>query len=126
MISSEKLLEAYIDQNEFLLERIQKEIDDIPEGTRIALWGCGHHVSMLLAKTSLLEKQIVAVYDSDERKRGMLVADRPIHPFDISELEMLGIEKVVVTTYTAQKSIEAYIKRNGWELNRFRFLYQPL
>ena len=123
MINSLMLFESYIKQNQALLDDIKMTVDNIDNETQIGLWGVGHHVAMLLGETSLKEKNIVAVYDSDERKRGMLISGVAVKPFDIDDLLLGRVDKILITTYTAQNSIRRYIKNNGWDMDRFIFLY---
>ncbi len=109
MFTAEECLDKYIAESEKGLAALRQKIDRIPDTEDLAVWGVGHHASMLLANTSLGKKNIVRVYDSDERKRGMLFAGIKMGPFDRSDVENGVINAILITTYTAQKAIEKAI-----------------
>lgn len=75
VMESYKLLDEYISKSIFKLNNIKMSIDKINKDKRLAVWGTGHHASMLLANTSLINKNIVKVYDSDERKWGKCLVE---------------------------------------------------
>ena len=103
--NSSTCLERYLKENEILLQVVREKINRIPKEERLALWGIAHHVSMLLANTSLAEKNIVRVYDSDAKKRGIKVNGLPIQPFNLEDVLSGEVESILITTYTAQKAI---------------------
>jgi len=110
IFSSEELLEKYIIESFKVLKVVRDKIDAIPSHIRLAVWGVGHHASMLLANTNLKEKNIVRVYDSDKRKSGLSFAGIEITVFSEFDLQANSIEAILLTTYTAQKAILKYIK----------------
>lgn len=110
---AEECLDRYISDGEEGLKILQQKIEAIPNKTKLALWGVGHHVSMLLANTGLRNKNIVRVYDSDERKHGIPFCGVEISPFDKAEVENGTVEGILLTTYTAQKAILRYIEKQG-------------
>ncbi len=105
VLRSALLVREYLEKNQELLEKIRKRIDQIPVDKRLAVWGTGHHASMLLANTSLSEKNLVKVYDSDERKYQYTFHGLPICGFDENDIYSKKIDAVLVATYTAQKAI---------------------
>ena len=109
-ISSEDCFKNYVKNNEMYLETVKDKINLIPDDIKLAIWGVGHHVSMLLANTRLSVKNIVRVYDSDKRKEGSKIAGIPIHPFDLNDIRTGDVEAILITTYTAQKSIDDCLK----------------
>lgn len=117
LFSAEELLEHYISDSEKGLNRVRSIIDSIPETDNLAIWGVGHHASMLLSNTSLKQKNIVRVYDSDVRKHGMLFAGLPITSFDTDDLSNGSVNKILLTTYTAQAAIERYLQKTGIKCN---------
>ena len=109
LFSSEEMLDIYIRESKKGLEVVNKKIDSIPNDIRLAVWGIGHHASMLLANTALRDKNIIRAYDSDKRKEGMKFAGCDILPFR----EEKEVDAILLTTYTAQKSIERYTRKMG-------------
>lgn len=105
VLSTESTIKSYITKSEEELEVIKKKIDAIPDGERLAVWGTGHHASMLLANTSLGQKNIVKVYDSDTRKAGYTFAGKPIEVFQESDVRNGEIDAILIATYTAQRAI---------------------
>ena len=106
IISSELLFEKYLEDSKVQMKRIYEIIENIPNEKKLAVWGTGHHASMLLANTSLKEKNIVRVWDSDERKWGEKMANVEISPYNGVDIEKKKVEVVLLATYTAQKSLE--------------------
>lgn len=104
-LSSELIINNYITKNEEELEKIKKKIDAIPNDERLAVWGTGHHASMLLANTSLASKNIVKVYDGDKRKSRYTFAGVPIESFCEEDVKSGKIDSILIATYTAQKAI---------------------
>lgn len=98
-------LEQYLKLNEKLLQQIEIKINNIPKEDKLAIWGVGHHISMLLANTSLKSKNIVRVYDSDKRKHGIKILGIPITSFNREDIISNEVEAILITTYTAQKAI---------------------
>ncbi len=103
--SSEDILTNYIKDSERELERIRKIIKNIDGNKRLAIWGTGHHVSMLLANTDLASKNIVKVYDSDSRKHGMTLCNVPIEAFSETDIKEDKIDAIFLATYTAQRAL---------------------
>ena len=104
-------LGRYWQENEILLQAVREKINRIPAGEKLALWGIAHHVGMLLANTSLPEKNIVRMYDSDKRKHGIKVMGLPIQPFNIEDVLSGEVESILITSYTAQKAISRAIDK---------------
>ena len=102
--------ERYIAENELLLQRVREKINQIPSDEKLALWGIAHHVGMLLANTSLADKNIVRVYDSNKRKQGVKVMDIPIKPFDKADVLSGEVEAILITSYKAQRAISKVIE----------------
>ncbi len=111
LFSAEEMLDKYIVESKKMLDVVRSRIDSIPSDLRIAIWGIGHHASMLLANTSLGDKQIVRVYDSDKRKEQLKFAGISIEPFNMCDINSGYVEAILLTTYTAQKVILKYIKK---------------
>lgn len=99
------VLDTYISQSEEDLKRIQSIINSIDENKKLAIWGTGHHASMLLANSNLQSKNIVRVYDSFSKKHGLKFAGCSIQPFNAEDIEDGMVEVILVATYTAQKAI---------------------
>lgn len=102
--------ERYIDENELLLQRVREKINQIPPDEKLALWGMAHHVGLLLANTSLADKNIVRVYDSNKRKHGVKVMGIPIKPFDKADVLSGEVEAILITSYKAQRAISKVIE----------------
>ena len=109
--NSGNCLERYLKENEVLLKSVDKKISEIPAAEKLALWGVGHHISMLLANTCLSEKNIVRLYDSDKHKHGFKVMGVPVTPFDIDDVTSGKVDAILITTYTAQKAISRAIEK---------------
>lgn len=104
------VLDDYIAESRLELVRIQRIIQDIDINCKLAIWGTGHHASMLLANTNLAEKNIVRVYDSDVRKEGEIFGGIEIHPFCEEDIEKGEIDTILLATYTAQKALETILQ----------------
>ena len=105
LLSTESIIKNYVEQNEKEFQKIREKIDAIPKDERLAVWGTGHHASMLLANTSLGEKNIVRVYDGDKRKACYTFAGIKIESFQEEDVLNRQIDAILVATYTAQKAI---------------------
>lgn len=110
VLSSQQILENYLSNSKRLLAEVERKIAAIPSEERLAVWGIGHHSAMLLANTSLRDKNIVAAWDSDTRKEGSTFAGIDVKPFSEKQRKDLGVEAILLTTYTAQKAIEKVIQ----------------
>lgn len=111
VFSSEECLDRYISDSIIRLNILQRKIAMIPDNEKLALWGVGHHVSMLLANSDLHKKNIVKVYDSDSRKHGIKFAGIEISAFEKKDIEDGDVDGILITTYTAQKAILRYIEK---------------
>ena len=119
ILHSEKMLDAYLVASRVEMKRICDIIDTISCEEKLAIWGSGHHASMLLANTRLCEKNIVRVYDSDTRKQGVCFGGRKIRKFCSSDIEEGKVETILLATYTAQKTLEKAL--NSYQ-NRVRIV----
>lgn len=111
VLDSELIIKTYIDKNMTALNELKKVIDRIPEDKKLAVWGTGHHASMLLANTSLGEKNIVRVYDSDIRKHVYTFSGVNITAFDDNDIYDNVVDCILVATYTAQKAISKVLNK---------------
>lgn len=106
IMKSENVLDAYIDASKVEMKRVCDIINSIKVDEKLAIWGTGHHASMLLANTKLCEKNIVKVYDSDNRKQGVSFAGVSITPFSCEDITSGQVETILLATYTAQIALE--------------------
>lgn len=109
VISSVQILDHYIEANKKQLRKIQEKIHQIPNDVRLAVWGTGHHVSMLLVNTELGKKNIVKFYDSDARKHKYTMHGKSIGAFSPEDLVENRIEAVLIGTYVFQNVISTII-----------------
>ena len=105
------LLNKYIEVNRVELEKIKSFISNIPNDERLAVWGTGHHVSMLLRNTDLDRKNIIKFYDSDSKKKGLTLIKKDIVPFYEDDITNGEIESILIGTYTAQEVIADILKK---------------
>lgn len=103
-------LKRYIEDSERIMCRIRQIIDNISDEKKLAVWGTGHHVSMLLANTSLARKNIVRVYDSDVRKHGLKLNGCDIQAFSYADIKNGNVEAILLATYTAQQALEKILE----------------
>ncbi len=122
MFSTEDLLNLYIDKSKKGVEKLNKIIDGIPDKVKLGIWGIGHHASMLLANTSLAQKHIVRVYDSDIRKSGIIFAGCEITVFSEEDIILGEVEALLITTYTAQKASQRHLEKLSLPCKTF-YLY---
>ena len=108
--SSEELLKRYIKYSNYAMKKVKNRIDQIPNDLKLGVWGIGHHSAMLLANTSLKDKNIVKVYDSDVRKYSYKYNGICIEKFDINDVINCKIDAILITSYTAQIAIYNYIR----------------
>lgn len=111
VLDSELIIKTYINKNVIALNELKKTIDKIPQDKKLAVWGTGHHASMLLANTSLAEKNIVRVYDSDVRKHVYTFNGVNIVSFNENDIYDGKIDCILVATYTAQKAISKVLDK---------------
>lgn len=111
VLDSKLIIQTYLDKNVVALDEVKRVIDQIPNDKRLAVWGTGHHASMLLANTSLSEKNIVKVYDSDVRKHVYSFNGVNITAFDENDIYNKEIDAILVATYTAQKAISKILNQ---------------
>lgn len=104
------ILNRYIADSERIMNRIWNVIYGIDDKKRLAVWGTGHHVSMLLANTNLAKKNIVKVYDSDERKHGLRLNGCQIQAFSSKDIKDREIDAILLATYTAQEALEKILE----------------
>ena len=50
------------------------------------------------------------MYDSDKRKRGIKIMNIPITPFNKEDVLSGKVDSILITTYTAQKTITKLIE----------------
>lgn len=109
---SREVLEKYIEVNAQEFERVKCRIDAIPGDEPIAVWGTGHHVSMLLANSSLMDKNIVKFYDSDGKKHKYKMLNREITAFDPADIARGKVRGILIGSYVFQdvlaKILEPY------------------
>lgn len=110
ILSAEEIFKSYIMENEKELELIKDKIEAIPDKERLAVWGTGHHASMLLANTSLGKKNIVKVYDGDKRKSRYTFAGVSIESFQKSDILNKEVDAILIATYTAQTVISKLVE----------------
>ncbi len=103
--SGKRAILSYIDCSRKELTRVSELIDLIPSSMKLAVWGTGHHMSMLLGNTNLAKKNIVKFYDSDRRKHHLQIDERHITSFNPQDLSNGVVEGILVATYTAQSAI---------------------
>lgn len=99
------ILESYIYESKVKLSGINKVLDQFPNKKRLAVWGTGHHASMLYSNTTLCNKNIVKVYDSDQKKHGLIMFDCKIEPFNEEDIFNKNIDAVLIATYTARAAL---------------------
>lgn len=103
--SVSRILEAYNKTSEKELKRIKKILSNVRRDAKLAVWGTGHHVSMLLANTALPKKNIVKFYDSDTKKHAFQIAGKPIMAFNPQDIEDGTIDTILIATYVAQPTL---------------------
>lgn len=103
--STKDSIEQYLKVSEREFCRIKEIIHNIPTEKRLAVWGTGHHSSMLLANTDLTDKNIIKFYDSDKKKHSFKMFGKPIAPFCEKDITDGTIEAILIATFTAQKPI---------------------
>jgi len=109
--TSRELLMKYIEKSIEKDKQVNKIIDGI-KNEMVAIWGTGHHTSRLLGMTNLKNKNITCFYDSDSRKKGFEYFGKKIKPFEPIEYNN---EKIIISTFVAQKAIEKILVENGVE-----------
>jgi hypothetical protein len=109
---SRELLLRYINESIEKDKTINTIIDKINDDERISVWRTGHHTSRLLGMTNLKFKNIMKFYDSDLRKKGLEYFKRKIQPFDPMDCRNHSIDKILISTYVAQKVIEKILIEN--------------
>jgi hypothetical protein len=109
--SSENILDEYLEASKKEMEEINSIIDNIPNDTKLAIWGTGHHASMLLANTRLAEKNVVRVYDSDIRKKSIEFHGVKIRPFCAEDIVNGEVDSIILATYTAQRSLVSILEK---------------
>ena len=104
-------LERYLNESEIILQKVSEKIDCIPSNEKLALWGMGNNLYKLLANTNLANKNIVRMYDSDKHKHGFKIMGIPITSFDKADVDSGEVDAILITTYTAQRTISRVIEK---------------
>lgn len=117
--NSSSVISNYIQANKMELQRIDKMISEIPREEKLAVWGAGHHLSMLLGNTCLQDKNIVRVYDSDFRKKGMIVMGKSIQPYSKEDIDCGTIDSILLTTYVAQEAIFKFLSKENLNIKLY-------
>ncbi len=120
IFSSVELLDKYIQINQEELENISRKIDAIPDNEKLAIWGTGHHVSMLLANTSLSKKNIIKFYDSDVRKHKYTMHGKTISAFDTGDIHEGVVEGILLGTYVFQNQLEKIVRPYSEQCNIYK------
>lgn len=110
--SAKRLIQDYFDISEKRFQGIVDKISGITNKEKIAIWGTGSHTSKLLGLTNLRDKNIVRFYDSDIKKRGMKMLGVEIIPFSVEDLLLQKVDTIIISTYSAEKTIFHYILEN--------------
>lgn len=105
MIGADVIIREYLEKSRAALEKVQKVIDEIPSDLPVAIWGTGHHVSMLLKNTNLGTKNIIKFYDSDHRKYKYTIHEKTIEKFNSDDVKSGKIKGIVIGTYIFQEVI---------------------
>ena len=66
---------------------------------------------MLLANTSLHEKNIVKFYDSDDKKHKYTMLEKEIVSFNPKDIESGEVEGIFIGTYVFQEAIYGILKQ---------------
>ena len=103
--SSYELFSRYIEMSQKEMQRIQSIIDTIENDKKLAVWGTGHHASILMANTDLCDKNIVRIYDSDLKKQGELFAGVKIQPFTEDDIKEKNVDVILLATYSSQEAL---------------------
>ena len=114
--NSEIILHRYIEDSKQILDKIDKCIDSVSDKERLAIWGTGHHASMLYENTCLKNKHIVKIFDSDKKKTGLCMFNCTIEPFDEKYIVYHEIDCILVATYTAMKPISKILEKYSNEI----------
>jgi hypothetical protein len=117
IISSNELLEKYLDNSKKEQERINNIIESIDDKINLAVWGTGHHTSRLLGISNLGKKSIIKFYDSDERKRNVIFYNKNITPFDPNDIKSKIVDTILISSYVAQEAIKNMIEKCGVKCN---------
>ena len=105
------LLDAYIRDSKDKLREMDAILDRFPDDQKLAVWGTGHHASMLYCNTALGRKNIVKVYDSDKRKHGLEMFDCVIEPFNPHDIMDKKVDSILIATYTARKPLRSILEK---------------
>lgn len=122
-MDSKLVFDTYVKKNERALVSLQKRINDIPNDIPLAVWGTGHHVSMLLSNTSLAQKNIKKFYDSDNRKYRYTMLGKKITNFSLKDIETKEVCGIIIGSYIFQEEIEKKIINYGAKCPIFK-LYE--
>ncbi len=110
---AEDALKNYINGNMTALENVKNIMNSIDDNERLAVWGVGNHLSMLLANTSLSKKNIIRFYDSDIKKHSLTLMGKEISSFDEKDIEEHSIDSILISTYTAQIPIKTFLDKHN-------------
>ena len=110
---SNDLLDKYLNASEKLLSEVEEKIQVIPNNEKLALWGVGNHLHRLLGSTSLTNKNIVRMYDSDKHKHGHKVLGIAVTSFNEEDVIRNEVESVLITTYNAQQVIAKFLEERN-------------
>lgn len=114
IISSSLLVKNYLLSSEKNFKKIREKIDNIPNSSRLAIWGTGSHTSRLLGMTSLKNKNIIKFYDSDKKKHQFKILNKTITSFNKEDIQDIDI--ILISTFSGEKSILNILKKEKLNL----------
>ena len=109
-ISSEQYLKTYLEESQKLTFKIAEIIKHIPDEMRLAVWCLSTHTAFLLKNTELGQKNIIKFYDSNDTFYKRKVMGRKVDAFSKADLELNGIEGILISSYEHQISISKQIE----------------
>lgn len=113
IVSSDILIENYLLKSNKNFKKIEEKINNIRSNAKLAVWGTGSHTSRLLGMTSLLSKNIVKFYDSDEKKHDFKIGNKEITSFQKSDIVNKYVDTILISTYSAENSIKSFLKEQN-------------
>ncbi|NLD51207.1 MAG: methyltransferase domain-containing protein [Clostridiaceae bacterium] len=113
VINSRQYFDAYINDSALRYKEVAAAVDRINDNLKLAVWGVGNHTAKLFGMTNLGKKNIVKYYDNDPQKQMSKIRGIPIDKFNIKDIQEGYVEKILISTYTALKSILQELEQYG-------------
>lgn len=117
-------LANYMQKSQIEFEGYKRKLSEIIEGKKVALFCAGTHTARAYGMGLFENSQVVVIYDNDKSKHGKYLYDIEVKSFELTDIDDLGIEYIIISTVCYQKEICDYLIENGVTMNQIILLWE--